>query len=213
MAAGFSDLAADITRATRRRALRPRPGDPAEPVASLVRAAVDGDSQAWDALVGRFSALVWSIARSYRLNAADAADVSQVVWLRLVENLENIRLPDRLGAWLASVTRHECLRTLRKADREIAIDDHLGEVQETYEDEVALRLLAEQRDTAFWRAFADLPERWQAILRILMSSPAGGYEEVAAALDIPVGSIGPTRQRGLERLRHHPAMLSLALAG
>ncbi len=179
----------------------------------MVRAAADGDVAAWEALVGRFSPLVWSIGRSYRLSAADAADVSQVVWMRLVEHLDTIRQPERLGAWLASVTRHECLGMLRRADREVPTDADLQVVQESHEDEVEKRLLAADRDGALWRAFETLPDRWQALLRILISSPTASYEEVSAALDMPVGSIGPTRQRCLERLRNCPQLAGLALTG
>jgi len=184
-----------------------------EPVAELVRAAAGGDARAWEALVGCFSTLVWTIARSYRLNPSDAADVNQVVWLRLVEHLGNIRQPDRLGAWLASVTRHECLRTLRGAEREVPTADDLDVSHDSCELEVDQRLLAGDLNAALWRAFGTLPERWQALLRILMSSPSASYEEVAAALDMPIGSIGPTRQRCLERLRNSPELLCLALAG
>ena len=84
----------------------------------LVTAAAEGDQAAWRALFERFSPLVYSIAHSFRLERADTADVSQTVWLRLVEHVGRLRDPERVGAWLASMTRHECLRTLRLAKRE-----------------------------------------------------------------------------------------------
>ena len=89
----------------------------------LVRAAAEGDQQAWDALVDRFAGLVWAIARAHRLSPADAADVSQTTWLRLVEHLGRIRDPERVGAWLAATARHECLRVIRHAGRFVADGD------------------------------------------------------------------------------------------
>src|SRR6478752_8566771 len=88
-------------------------------VGDLVRAAGAGDFDAWNELVNRFAGMVWTVARRHRLNAADAADVSQTTWLRLVEQLNRIEHPDRVGGWLATTARRESLRVLRLADRQV----------------------------------------------------------------------------------------------
>lgn len=178
-------------------------------MAELVTAAADGDSRAWDALVERFAGLVWSIARAYRLSSADAADVSQVVWLRLVENLGRIREPNSVGAWIATVTRHECLRVIRKTGREVPAEAPFFEVAATGDLDLDVALLAGERGLALARGIDRLPSRWRSLLRVLMAEPRPSYEEVAAALDIPVGSIGPTRQRCLDRLRASPELTSI----
>src|ERR1700736_5759838 len=95
----------------------------ADDVAGWLKAAAAGDATAWDALVGRYSNLVWAVARGHRLNAADAADVSQTTWLRLVEHLDRIEQPERVGAWLATTARRESLRVLRMAGRQIPNGD------------------------------------------------------------------------------------------
>lgn len=177
-------------------------------VAQLLKAAVSGDGRAWEAIVARFSGLVWAIARAHRLAPPDALDVSQVVWLRLLENLDRINEPERLGAWLASVARRECLLILSKASREqmVTAFDAATPVDDS---EVAQHLLVDERNAELWRAVAMLPEKCGCLLRILMSDPRPNYEEVAAALDMPIGSIGPTRQRCLERLRRCSASMHL----
>lgn len=172
--------------------------------AALVRAAAGGDQAAWDALVQRFSGLVWSIARAHRLGAADAADVSQTAWLRLVENLGRLRDPDRVGAWLATTSRNECLRVIRRSGRQVPTD--LDAQVDLEADEVAAPpvdtgLLTDERDAELWRAFSSISERCQALLRLLIADPSPSYEEVGALLDMPVGSIGPTRARCLDHLR------------
>src|SRR5436305_14782400 len=175
-----------------------RPGPHPRPtggLAELVHAAADGDQDAWDALVDRFAGLVWSIARAHRLSAADAADVSQTTWLRLVEHLGRIRDPERVGAWLASTARHECLRVIRHAGRFIADGDVDLDAVGT-EPEPSARLIATERTAALWRAVHALPDRCRTLIRALMADPAPSYEDIAAAFDIPIGSIGPTRQRG-----------------
>jgi RNA polymerase sigma factor (sigma-70 family) len=167
-------------------------------VAFLVHAAADGDRAAWDALVDRYNGLVWSVARSHRLSTVDASDVVQTTWLRLVENLGRLQEPERVGAWLATTARRECLRTLRHSARMVAVEDPPEQVTESRLDAA---LLVEERDRALWQAFGGLSERCQELLRLLVADPPPSYEEVSAALDMPIGSIGPTRQRCLDRLR------------
>src|SRR5260370_13092202 len=91
-------------------------------VSGLVLAAASGDGAAWNELVRRFSPLVMAVTRSYRLPAADAQDVSQTVWLRLVEHLANLREPEALPGWLARTTQHECSRQVRRAPRGLPPD-------------------------------------------------------------------------------------------
>jgi RNA polymerase sigma factor (sigma-70 family) len=166
----------------------------------LVRAAASGDQTAWEAIVDRFSGLVWATARAHRLSHADASDVAQTTWLRLVEHLDRIREPERLGAWLATTARHESLRVIRQGKRENPTDD--ADLFEAPSDETVDRMLVDPgRDSALWRAFAALSERCKALLRLLVSDEEPSYEEIGAALGMPVGAIGPTRMRCLERLR------------
>lgn len=169
----------------------------------LVRAAAEGDQAAWDALVKRFGGLVWSIARAHRLSAADAADVSQTAWLRLVENLGRLRDPDRVGAWLATTSRNECLRIIRRSGRQVPTDLDLDTVEPTaiQAPPVDAGLLAGERDEALWQAFSAISERCQRLLRLLIADPPPSYEEIGDLLEMPLGSIGPTRARCLEHLR------------
>jgi RNA polymerase sigma factor (sigma-70 family) len=171
-------------------------------LAELVRAASAGDQRAWEGLIGRFGGLVWSVARAHGLSRADAADVSQTAWLRLVEHLHRLRDPERVGTWLASTARHEALRTLRRARRQLPVgDDAELERSGSPVDSPEARTLAAERSDILWRAFAALPPRCQTLLRVLMADPPPSYQQVAVAMDMPIGSIGPTRGRCLDRLR------------
>jgi RNA polymerase sigma factor (sigma-70 family) len=174
----------------------------AHDVSVLLARADAGDQAAWNAIVDRYANLIWSVARAHRLNPADAADVVQTTWLRLVEHLHQIREPERLTSWLVTTARRECLRVLSMARREeVGADDLAVNLPDERDDAPDTRILLDERDQMLWRCFAQLPERCQLILRILMASAPPTYAEVAAALDVPVGSIGPTRGRCLERLR------------
>jgi RNA polymerase sigma factor (sigma-70 family) len=173
----------------------------------LVAAAAIGNQEAWDALVDRFGGLVWSIARAHRLGDADAADVSQTTWLRLVEHLGRLRDPESVGAWLATTARHECLRLIRQAGRFLA-DDSALDLADPDPLPDAL-LVSGEREVALWRAIEALGERCRSLIRVLMADPAPSYEEVAAALDMPVGSIGPTRARCLDQLRRRPEIAGI----
>jgi RNA polymerase sigma factor (sigma-70 family) len=169
-------------------------------VARLVRGASQGDQRAWGELIPHYPGLLWGVARAHRLSAADAADVIQTSWLRLVEHLPKIKNPDGVGAWLATTARRESLRTCRQATR-CQPSDEIEVFAGTVSGEHDARLLTAERDDALRCAFARLPERDQALLRLLTSDPALSYEEIAAGLGVPIGSIGPTRARSLQRLR------------
>ncbi len=171
-------------------------------VAGLVTAARAGDPAAWNALVDRYNRLVWSVARSFRLSDADAADAVQLTWMRLVENLDRISEPERLASWLGTTARRECLQHLRRAGR--VRTDPGGEILEAVADPappVDAALLEDERDRALWQAMGMLGEKCQQLLRVLMASPPPPYSAVAAALDMPMGSIGPARQRCLAQLK------------
>ncbi len=175
----------------------------AEPgtVAALVAAAADGDQVAWDSLVTRYAGLVWSIARSHRLGPADAADVSQTVWLRLVEHLRSLRNPEHVGGWLATTARHECLRVIRRAGRELPDEDAAVELPISPDQSPEWLVLSDESRRLVWLALGRLSTRCQTLLRALSASPDSSYADIAAALDMPIGSIGPTRMRCLEHLR------------
>jgi RNA polymerase sigma factor (sigma-70 family) len=173
---------------------------PDERIAELVKSASAGDQRAWNSLVQQFGGLVWAVARAHRLRDADAADVSQATWLRLLENLGALKEPARVGAWLATTARRECLRTLRQGERRVLYGDDAPEHESPDPSPDGVVVLGE-RDEALWRGFSRLRPSDQALLRLLMADPRPPYEEISAALDMPIGSIGPTRQRALERLR------------
>jgi RNA polymerase sigma factor (sigma-70 family) len=169
-------------------------------VAMLVESAASGDGRGWDALVEEFGGMVRAIARGYRLDDADAGDVVQATWLKLVERLEGIHNPGRVGAWLATTARRECLRVVRNAHREVLLGDEVPD-HESPEEAALEALVAAERDVALWRSFSRLRPRDQELLRLLVADPRPAYEEISAALDLPIGSIGPTRARALDRLR------------
>jgi RNA polymerase sigma factor (sigma-70 family) len=171
-----------------------------EEVERLVRSAAAGDHRGWDALVDEFGGMMWAVARAHCLSDADAADVSQATWLRLLEHLDDLHEPACVGGWLATTARRECLRILRAAGRQIPSSDDMPDHQSTDGPQDNALLIAE-RDAALWRAFKRLRPSDQALLRLLMADPRPAYEEISAALDMPIGSIGPTRVRALERLR------------
>ncbi|MFV0526282.1 MAG: RNA polymerase sigma factor [Acidimicrobiales bacterium] len=169
-------------------------------LASLVAQARDGDQRAWDQLVDRFSRLVWHVIRGFRLADATAEDVSQTTWLRLAEHLDRIREPDRLGGWLAMTARNECLRVIRTSGREQARADTDLDLTDVDENPFA-RVENTDRDAVLWRAFTTLAEGCQRLLRLLITDPPLPYARISALLGMPVGSIGPTRARCLEKLR------------
>jgi RNA polymerase sigma factor (sigma-70 family) len=165
----------------------------------LVAAAAAGDQKAWDALVDRFTSLLWNIARQYRLSPADAADVVQTTWLRLVENLDRITDPERLPGWLATTARRECLRVSRHSDLPRP-GDHFAVIPDDG-PAPGEQLLRDEQDASLWAALARLGEGCQRLILLLISDPPPSYADAAIILGMKAGSIGPTRQRCLNQLR------------
>jgi RNA polymerase sigma factor (sigma-70 family) len=183
-----------------------------DPVATdLVTRARDGDKQAWDALVERYAPLIWSICHRHRLSRADAEDVGQSVWLQLVDQLDKIRDPAALPGWLATTTRRACgkvLRGPRAARYGPDVEDIPHGQARTAEQEV----LTAERHAALREAYGDLPPFCQQPIAMLTADPPVPYAEISARLGMPVGSIGPSRGRCLDKLRRHPAIAALISA-
>ncbi len=183
-------------------------------VTDLVTRARSGDKQAWDALVERYAPLIWSICRKHRLADVDADDVGQGVWLQLVDQVDKIRDPAALPGWLATTTRRECVRVLRAACGSHAAGYAL-DAQTISDDQAQMAeqwVLVAERHVALREAFTHLPPCDQQLIALLIQDPPVPYAEISARLGIPVGSVGPTRGRCLDRLRRYPAIAALITA-
>jgi RNA polymerase sigma factor (sigma-70 family) len=184
-------------------------------VTLLVHAAADGDREAWDSLVVRYTPLVLSVAARFRLGSPDAADVAQTVWLRLLQHIATLREPAALPGWIVTTTKHECLRLLA-ANRRIDSFDPMLEPpgrsdfrQTTWSEDFTEGLIHAEQHEALLIAFAGLPERDRQLLTLLIKDPSPTYAEISDLLKIPIGSIGPNRARALDRIRRSPAIAAL----
>jgi RNA polymerase sigma factor (sigma-70 family) len=182
-------------------------------VDELVARARAGDQASWNALVDRFLPLVNAVIAKFRLSSANADDVNQTVWLRLVEHLGDLREPRALPGWLVTTTRNEALRIIRLRGRDTPVDpqgfilERIGEQPELDEE-----LIRDERAQAFREALLELPAGRRELLELLLTDPPISYDEISAKLGIPKGSIGPTRARALEQLRNTRAMRALVTA-
>jgi RNA polymerase sigma factor (sigma-70 family) len=171
-------------------------------VAEMVGRAAAGDSEAWGWLVDQYSRLIWSITTEFRLFEGDAADVVQTTWLRLLEHIGRLNHPERVGAWLAVTARNECLRQLAARKKIVLAHEDLElEAVAPWAPEIDEPLLAVERAQILREAMEHLPHRWQRLMELLMADPPASYAEISDQLGLPVGSIGPTRGRCLDRLR------------
>lgn len=177
------------------------------PTAELVEAAAAGDTGAWNEIVARFAALVVGICRRFRLAEPDVHDVSQNVWLQLVEQLGSLREPAALPGWLVTTTRHECMRMRRQMAKRAARIDNCDELPD--EPDMLGELIAAERRSALREGFATLPPAWRRLAELLVADPPLPYAEISRRLGLPAGSIGPTRARILRRLRDTPTIAAL----
>jgi RNA polymerase sigma factor (sigma-70 family) len=203
----ISQLAA--TRGQQKYAVKPSADD--GDLVHLVAQARAGEDAAWETLVERFSGLVAAIARRCRLGDADVAEVSQTTWLRLVENLDRIEQPERLGAWLATTSRRESLRIATRQGV-LSTSEELHLLADDEAEPLDSALLRDEQVRDIQMAAARLPARCQRLLGLLMGDDDLPYKEIAEQLSMPIGSIGPTRGRCLDHLRQLLAEMQVAQA-
>jgi RNA polymerase sigma factor (sigma-70 family) len=161
-----------------------------------------GDARAWDGLVDRYSRLVWSIPLTIGLSPDDAADIAQMAFTELLIQLHSIRDETAIGAWLATVARRQSWRRARSRWRETP-DDVATRGNDAGTTDAGTVSDADRVDTLIWidAGLATLGERCRALVQLLyLSGTEPSYEEVSARLGMPIGSIGPTRQRCLRQL-------------
>ena len=175
-------------------------------VERLVLAAARGDRAGWTGLIKRFSAAIRAVARTHRLGPHDVDDVVQITWLRLYEHIDGMRDPGAVGAWLDTTARRESLRVIRGAQRERPTDAEL--MPEPAAEPVGEReLVAAERKLALAASIDRLAPAQRRLMTALLTHPTPSYTEISRRLDTPIGSIGPTRARSLERLRRDPELL------
>lgn len=167
----------------------------------LVDRAVAGDRDAWDDIVVRFENLVWSVVRGFRLGDHDSHDATQLTWLRAVEHLDRVTDPERLGLWLATIARRECMRIIERSDRSVPVDPTVAFVRHSSLADTSAEVADRSTAEIIVAALADVSPDCQSLLRLVLCDPPVPYVDVAEILGISVGTIGPRRQRCLSRLR------------
>jgi RNA polymerase sigma factor (sigma-70 family) len=192
--------------------LRTRPPETDPDLVALVRAGAAGDEVALGRLVVRFDHVLRGVTRSYRLSSWDTDDVIQSTWLQFIQHGRTLREPAAVGGWLATTARRQSLLLLRRHVREQLTDEPEQGAPCDHADPDRELLAAERREL-LRGAMAELPDRHRKLMRVLVARPELSYEEVGRLLAMPIGSIGPTRARSLDRLRRSTKLRELQAAG
>ena len=186
---------------------------------ALVAGARAGDQAAWEQIVRRYEKLIDRICRRYRLDDADAADVRQHVWIRLIEYADRLHTPAALPGWIATTATRACLAVTNHRRRQLTVDSidcwssgqqrAVGVVSEAGYDDVSDSLLRAEQCRAVQLGLAELTSRQRDLLLLLVADPPIPYRQISRQTGIPVGSIGPTRSRLLNRLAQSRALRRL----
>jgi len=182
--------------------------------AELVGRMQTGDASAWRDLIDQYEPLLRWLARKHRLSAEDTEDAVQLTWLRCLEHLDQLRDPDRLRAWLMTICRRESVRLATRRRREAPLGGpevaRLIDERTCEADPCAEAAVRRDRHDRLHAAIAALPRRQRDVLVALLRQEGQGYLGVSRQLNLPVGSLGPTRQRALTRLRSDPALADVS---
>jgi len=177
----------------------------------LVRRALAGEARAWGLIVERHQGLMWWTARQFRLGTDDAADAVQLTWLRCLEHLHQLTDETALGSWLVTICRRECFRLLTRRGSEVLLGDWDDDQAADWftapaPDPCDVATRSDERDR-LREAIDELPARPRSVLLALLTHEGEGYAQIAEDLGVPVGSLGPTRNRALARLRSDPRLV------
>jgi RNA polymerase sigma factor (sigma-70 family) len=184
-------------------------GAPGGPTSSaLYDAATDafrrwraGDESALDELVRMMSPVLWHVVRATGLDREAAEDVVQNTWLTLVRSAESVRDAQAITRWLCTAARREAWRVSKSASRTRPVEEEVLDARMPVQISPEAEVVSDDEKAQLWRALSRLPERCQKLLRIVAWEPRPDYSSVAEGLDMPIGSIGPTRRRCLDKLR------------
>jgi len=178
------------------------------PLAHLVEGALAGDQAAWDALVVRLERVVWKAVNMMTYDPEVRDDAFSATWLRLAERLDQIREPEKLPGWLTTTACNEVRQILRQRRRQhVPIDSLDDRGQPTFDVLVADvdhagTLVADERRREVREAFGRLDENCRELLTVLLlADPPVPYDEASARLGRPIGALGPSRRRCLEKMR------------
>ena len=161
-----------------------------------------GDPSALDDLVHAMSPILWHVVRATGLDKEQSEDVVQTAWLALVRNAETVGDPQAVARWLCTTARREAWRVSKTAGRSTAVEDDTLEWHLPSQPSPETQVVLGDEQARLWESMKVLPERCQKLLRIVAMEPRPDYARIAGELKMPIGSIGPTRGRCLDKLRH-----------
>lgn len=162
----------------------------------------DGEPGALDDLVRLLSPMLWQVTRASGLDRATAEDVVQTTWLALVRSGDSIAEPRAVAGWLCTTARREAWRVSKQAVRQQPVEDETLNRKLPDEPAPEAQVVLDDDNARLWDCLGRLSERCQRLLRTVAAEPRPDYSVIATELDMPVGSIGPTRGRCLDKLRH-----------
>lgn len=161
----------------------------------------DGRPEALEELVRLLTPMLWHTVRAYRLDTPTAEDVVQGAWLALVRKQDGVEDPQAVVRWLTVTARREAWRVSRRQQRQEPVEEEVLQARSSVEPSPEDVVVRNHRDEALWKAVGSLPERCQRLLRVVAFADRPDYEQLSRDLGMPVGSIGPTRGRCLNKLR------------
>ena len=170
----------------------------------LAERALQQDQRAWCEIVDRLKGVAWKVLYGFQMSEEDRKDAFASTFFRLYEHLGSINDHDKLPGWVATTARNEAHTIFRRQRHTVPMDEL--SLRDTPTSELDDKIVADEMRAAMHAAFRRLPKESQALMRLLTSDPPLGYDEISTILDMPRGSIGPLRQRCLERLRSSPEM-------
>jgi RNA polymerase sigma factor (sigma-70 family) len=165
----------------------------------ILRGVAAGDRDAWEWTIRRFTGTVLAVCRRHRMTLEESADVAQLTWLRLFTHAHQIRDPRGFAGWLATTASRECLAILRRERREIPLGER--DIPAAEETDIDARLDEARHRRVLRQSIQLLRRRERVLVEVLLEPEQPSYADISRRLGMPIGAIGPVRQRALRNLR------------
>lgn len=179
-------------------------GEGAAELEVLLRGCRRGDARSWNTLVERFQGLVYSIPRRMGLSDDDSSDVFQATFTALFKHVDRIESASTIPKWLSTTASRESFRLIRQRRNQSVIDiedQTLEDVLKAEDVAVDEQVLKAEMAELISAGLSSISPKCQELLQLLYRADEVSYQDISDQLGMPIGSIGPTRARCLEKLR------------
>ena len=170
-----------------------------------------GNLLAFEKLISHYEHKIYQICFHLLGDHHEAYDVSQEVWIKIWRQLDQFKGEAKIGTWIYRIATNTCLDWLRKQKKRQKVNVYKGvnsDTEEkkvekehcTYWEDISAQLLEKEKQQVLWQGIYELKKNHREII-VLKDIENYSYEEIAAILDLSVGTVKSRLSRARIQLK------------